>query len=540
MYDVLKKQTTSKVHSTTSYDSPISNLPPEVLITILELVAPSRTREDLYTLLSLTHVCRDWRIWLIGYPQAWTAIFATHRDRRSLVEMCLKNSRDQPLDVTVDINDKLWVPSGCSCKNDGYGKLLPNEVSPCRWHFSFELLAQPTVSERIKQLWINSSSQVLTPPSVSETRMEMLRIDFPSLLTHPSIPERIPSNYLWSPSLDLNKCRFFLSTFRQLTTLVWKDDATDYAHLFFSTPHPLPELKSVVFKGRWQKSLPLSQVNNLTSFTIKSDLYTLTAEEFRSFLLNNLSLVSLEISAVIRGQTEGDPIVLSNLESLIIDSDPKAFSTILQVPAFQRFSALRISLENGRDDLYTLRATGEEASVSAKSKAPKVQEDWHHLTGYVQPTIRHVCVYDERLEVLPSPDHSCTEITALMENADTVDIGLTYSGGWDHRFWDELKLLRELKVIRFEVSEEMSPDGEPRDPDEECTDLDLLWDRIADLAEHRFGEGRPLQVIDRMVVSKDWDVNRLQDVLWGRFFDGRNIKNYLAPGFEVITSRLLP
>ena len=527
-HDILETWTSVAHHSTTYYDSPISNLPPEVLLAIFELVAPSRTREDMYFLLGLTHVCRDWRIWLIAYPQAWTTIFATSQDRRGFVEMCLECSQGQPLEVTVDVNDKLWVPSGCGCKNNGYGKLLPNEQSPCEWHFSFELLAQPSVSERIRVLRITSSSQVHIPSCISESRIEMLRIDFPSLLTHPSISERIPPNYSWSPVLDLNKCRFFRSTFQQLATLIWKDDATDYSRLLFSTPGSLPELKSIAFNGRWQKSLPLSQIKNLTSSTIKSNLYTLTADEFRSFLSNNLSLVSLEVSAVIRGQTDGDPVVLPNLKSLSVDCDPKALSSILQVPAFQHFSTLRVSLENGRDDLYTLRAAGEDVLLCAKSKALKVREDWQHLTGHSKPTIRRVCVYDDRLEVLPSPNNSCTEITALMENAHTVHIGLTYSGGWDSRFWDELKLLGELSVIRFEVSEEMIPYGEPLDPDDDLSDLDLLWDRIADLAEHRFKERRPLRAVERMVVSKDGEIDRLQDVLWRRFFDGKNIKNYLC------------
>lgn len=447
------------------------------------------------------------------------------QDRRSFVETCLERSQDQPLEVTVDINDKLWVPDGCSCKKTIYGNLLPNDESPCQWHFLFELLAQPSVSERIKVLQISSSSQVLTPPSISRPRFKTWWIDPPM---SPTYSRFSPSVHSWSPFLELEKCQFFLTTFPQLTTLVWKDEATKYAHLLFSAPRSLPEVKSLTFEGRWHESLSLCQVNNLTSFTIKKYLYILTTEDFRLFLSNNLSLISLEVSTVIRGEAEGDPIVLSNLKSLTVDCDSEALSTILNVPAFQRFSTLHISLEDGRDDIYILHATEGDISLVAKAKALKVQEDWQHLTGYAKPTIRHVSLYDQHIERIP-PRDSCTEITALMTDAHTVDFGLTYSVGWDNRLWDKLKLLGDLKVIRFEVLEEMNPYGEGRGPDEDFSDLDLFWDRIADLVEHRFGNGRALHTVERMVVSEDVEVGRRRDVLWKRFFEDRSIQNYLAP-----------
>lgn len=60
----------------------------------------------------------------------------------------------------------------------------------------------------------------------------------------------------------------------------------------------------------------------------------------------------------------------------------------------------------------------------------------------------------------------------------------------------------------------------PYDPDEEFCDLDLPWDRIADLAEHRFREDRLLRAVERMVVSKDEEIDRPQDVLWGTALGG--------------------
>ena len=463
-------------------------------------------------------------MWLIGHPRVWTAIFATHRDRRDFVETCLERSQNQPLEVTVDINDQFWVPGGCSCENDGYGKLLQNEESPCEWHFLFELLAQPTVSERIKVLRINSSSRVVTPPRDLESSFD-LWTHTPRLLTRSSFSESFPSGRSWTPVLDLKQCRFFLSTFQRLTTLVWDDQATNYARLLFSAPRPFPELKSVTFEGYWHQSLSLTQVRNLTSFTIKRYLYTLGAEEFKSFLLNNLSLVSLEVFITIRGQGDGDPVILPNLKSLSIDCDPKALSTILQVPPSQRFSALFISLEHGRDNLYSLHAPGKEVTPFAKARAPKVQEDWQHLIGQPVPSIRHIAMYDKHTDVI-STHNPCSPMTG----AHTLDIGLTYSRGWDNSWiWDKLKLLEELKVIRFEVLGETNRDLCDLDG-EVSSNLDPLWDRIVDLVEHRFRNGQPLHTVQAMVVSRDRDAGQLQDVLWKRPFEDRSVQKYLAPG----------
>ena len=462
---------------------------------------------------------------MIGHPRAWTAIFATRRDRRDFVVACLERSQDQPLEVTVDINDQFWVPGGCSCKNDGYGKLLPNEESPCDWHFLFELLAQPSVSERIKVLRISSSSQVFIPPRALESQFEPSWTHLPRLLTRSSISESFSAIHSWNPTLDLKNSRFFLSTFQRLTTLVWTDEATNYARLLFSAPGHLPEVKSVTFQGYWHQSVSLTQLHNLTSFTIKRYLYTLNAEEFRSFLLNNLSLVSLEVFISLRGSTDGDPVLLSHLKSLSIDCDPKALSTILQVPATQRFSTLLISLQHGRDNLYSLNAPGSELPLFAKAAVPRIQEDWQHLTGYPASTIRHISMYDKHTDIIPS-HHS----RALITGAHTLDIGLTYSRGWDNSWlWDKLKLLGELKVIRFEVLGETNRDL--RDPDGEVAgNLDPLWDRIADLVEHRFRNGRPLHAVQATVVSRDGDAGQLQGVLWKRPFEDRNVQKYLAPG----------
>jgi len=399
----------------------------------------------------------------------------------------------------VDTGDKQRVPVGCTCAEDKSRRLFLNEETPCEWHFAFELLAHPDNSKRIQVLNANSSS----------------------------------STFL--PVLELGSCRVFDSPLPQLTTLKWKDEGTKYAHRLFSAPHPLPDLQSMIFEGPWNRSL--SRVNNLTSFTIKSPARPLDAEAIRLFVSNNRSLESLELYLKIRGSTKGSPVDLLNLKSLSVISRAKALSTVIRVPAFERLSTLRISLENESGDWHTLCSTGDGISLSTKSWALDVMENWQDLTGYARPIIQHVCLYDQKREGIHPHGDFCTTITGMMVDAHTVDIGLTYSGCWSGKFWAELRQLGpQLKTIRFEVSEKMEPFGGASGPN--SVYVDRVLDNIADLVEYRFREGRPFSTVGRMVVSEDEQVNRLQDNMWRWLYNYRNLQKYLAP-VHVVTEDLL-
>jgi hypothetical protein len=88
---------------------PIYNVPVEILIRIFQLVAPPCTRNGLYDLSKLTHVCRFWREALMNQPRLWSAVFITQKDRRSFVEACLERSHPVTLEVTVVA--KSWAKS---------------------------------------------------------------------------------------------------------------------------------------------------------------------------------------------------------------------------------------------------------------------------------------------------------------------------------------------------------------------------------------------------------------------------------------------
>ena len=382
----------------------------------------------------------------------------------------------------MDTGDRGRVPVGCNCDEDKSGRLTPNEKTPCEWHFTFEILAHPRNAKRIQVLNTDSTIAV------------------------------------FRRALEFGSCRFFGSLFPQLTRLTWKDIGTEGPHRLFPDPCSLPHLRSVTFKGHWHHSL--GRVHNLTTFIIEKFILCVDAEIFRLFASNNRSLESLELHASVRGYTKGPPVDLLNLKSLSVSSRPKVLSNVFRVPAFERLCSLQISLEDEVGDWHTLRATGDRISLTTKSWGINFAEDWHRLTEYAQPTIRHVRIYDQQpADCYPYGDLS-TDVMALVTELDvyTLDVGLTYSGCWGDGLWAGLKELGpQLKTIRFEITERGLPFRGGR-----------ILNKIADVVEHRFREGRALSAVERMVVSKDERVNQLHDRLWRRFWNDRRIGEYLA------------
>jgi len=202
-------------------EGPIHKIPVETLLKIFQLSAPPRTRDGMYDLSKLTHVCRFWRTALINQPLLWSSIFITHEDCREFVEMCLERSHSVTLDVTMDAGERGWAYLGCTCDMDKGGRLLPNKRNPCGWHFVFESLATPTHSKRI----------------------HILNIDFHSPDDTFPIEERV--------DLSFGSCRFFTLSFPQLTDLRWDGKWLEHTdHLFRNTLFT-PTVRSLSFAGSW-------------------------------------------------------------------------------------------------------------------------------------------------------------------------------------------------------------------------------------------------------------------------------------------------
>jgi len=369
---------------------------------------------------------------------------------------------------------------------------MPSERNPCERHFQFEPLAEPKHSSRIRALDINFDGEW----GRSAGRVQ----------------------------LALGSCRFFASSFPQLATLVWKNEATNHADHLFSAPPFVPTLRSLTYVGGWGNLI--AQVNNLTSFVFDSDSrpWGTNSEAFRTFMRNNRSLESLHLKWIdFEGEAKGSPVHLLNLKSLSIGLPVKKLSTIIRVPAFQRLSSLQISSEDA--EMYTISATGEGIAFTAECFIRDFAETWEDLTGYAKPVIRHVRLYDG-LELV---DHCCSDNTTvilLMVDAHTLEVGCNYLMGWYTSFWEDLKQLgTQLKTIRFEVSGDMEPCPDDGYMDDEWDSE--VWDSIEDLAKYRFDHGRPFSTIERLVVSESERENRLQAYVWRCFYGGRKIDQYI-------------
>ena len=431
---------------------------------------------------------------LINQPRVWSTVFITQRDRRSFVKACLERSHPVTLDVTVDASKLGRVHPACTCEKGRRGMLLPNESNPCEWHFQFEPLADTRHSDRVRVLDISFDNEWV--PLVERARY------------------------------PLGSCRFFTSSFPRLATLTWKNKETNHADYLFSTSPFVPTLRSLTYVGAW--SSLIAQVNNLTSFVFENESRHTNTEAVRLFMRNNRSLESLSLNIdAFEGTSKGPPAHLLNLKSLTVGIPVKKLSTIFRVPAFRRLSSLQISSDSDAD-IYTLSATGDDITLTAKCYPRDFTETWEDLTGEAKPVIRHIRLYDDGSEEV---DHSCGDnstIILLMVDAQTLEVGLNYATGWYRSFWDDLKQLgTQLKTIRFEVSGEMEPcpeDGYLSVHDD--TDSEV-WDSIEDLVKYRFDQGRPFSTVERLVTSENERENRMQDYVWRCFYGCRQLGQYV-------------
>ena len=467
---------------------PIHNVPVEILIRIFQFVAPPHTRDGLYNLSELTHVCQSWRKALINQPRLWSAVFITQQDHRTFVEACLERSHPVALDVTVDAKAVGEFHSDCTCDEGPRQILLHNEFDPCKWHFQFELLSETKHSNRVRALDIRFGS--------------------------------------WEPyeegsaMLALGSCRFFTSTFPRLVDLEWWSEGT-HADYLFSTPPFVPPLRSLTYWGDWNSLV--RQVNNLTFFSFfHKGTSQVSTEAFRLLMHNNSSLESLVLEEVdLKGDSKGPPVHLLNLKSLTVRPPSENLSTVIRVPALQRLSSLQISSEYGE---YQLFAEGDGVTLTLMDSYDF--KDWENLTEYAKPVIRHIRFYDGPNRAAHRAQHVVARnpdnvVALLMANVQTLEVGYSYLQGWYNDFWDDLKQLTQLKTIRFEVLKDMCLD--------DCTHVDCsCWNAIEDLVKYRFEQGRPFSAVERLVGSEESErENRLKAYLWRWLYGTHKLAQYV-------------
>lgn len=428
----------------------------------------------------------------MNQPKIWSTIFITQRDHRSFIEMCLKRSYPALLDVTMGASDIVVANQGCVCDKDNRGRLLPSEKIPCEWHFQFESLAEPRHSDRIRSL----------------------TIDFDYEGAYAMKGKRVV----------LGSCRFFTASFPKLTALRWEDQAGENEYLFSTPPFP-PTLRSLTYVGAWSDIL--MPVSNLTAFVLESGcaIDGTSLEAIRLFISNNRSLESLKFQYVhFDDASRGPPVDLPNLKSLDIGLAYDELSTIIHVPAFSRLSSLRLSAwPDGCGT--TLTATGDNVTFSARCLTGEFLITWEGFTGHARPVIRHICLDDDDLLIDRRSDYHA-EFASILSSAHTLEIGKGYFPFWYDRFMEDLKQLGpQLRTIRFAILDD-SEVGNGEGQDENSL---FLFDRIEELVEYRFEHGRPLSVVERMILGGTERPNRYLDFLWRRFYGTRKLHRFVQP-----------
>ena len=428
---------------------------------------------------------------MINQPRLWSTIFITQRDRRSFIEACLERSHPAPVYVMLNAFDEVPASPSCSCDEDDEGKLFPNEIAPCEWHFQYECLAEPKYSRRIRTL-------------------------------------EICFDWAWEAGegmklAALESCRIFPLPFPRLTTLKLHDRLGNSFRDLFSTPPFPPSLRSLTYLGElWDDTI--TSVNNLTSFFFKSRFNDSTdVEAIRLFMLNNQSLESLEFQdPQFVGISKGPPVDLLNLKSLSVDTTCEKLPTIIRVPTLGRLSSLQVT-SWGYYGGCTLCATGDGITFSTESLCGFAMT-WRAFTVHARPVLHHVRL-DGRLPLGGRSDYDAAFASALA-NAHTLEIGSGYFPFWYKGFREDLEQLwPQLEVIRFAIPDDPEL-TEERDGDE--ADRDVLLDQIEDLVRYRFEHGRPFSAVERMVVGGS-EQNRRLDYVWRSFYVSRKLGQYVRP-----------
>jgi hypothetical protein len=337
-------------------------------------------------------------------------------------------------------------------------------------------------------------------------------------LTHPA---RATGVYL-RDSFRTGSCRFFIIPSLQLTSFKWFDLETSYAKHLFPTMPFAPTLCSLFFRGSWDGQL--SELSNLTSFTFwaSREPEPISAESFRTFILNNQSLEKLVLDGVEFGShPDGPPVVLSNIKSLLVCDSEQTLSLHFCVPALQRLSSLFVVAPVEGADRFTFRATGEGIVLAVEEDFANILGAWQDLTGHVKPTIRYVRLENPHGRELYDEGER-QAVIALLKDVHTLEMGRGYFAEFYPGFREDLeRLSQELRTVRFEMPEEREPHSWPGASDEEWTRLlfqKFLYD-IKELVINRYLEGRPFSAVERMVVSESELVNQEQDDVWTWFCD---------------------
>ena len=492
----------------------VNKLPPEILIIISEFVAEPRSRESMFEIVKLTHVCEYWRSTLISCPHLWSSIFVKN-DHRDFVVACLERSREAPLTVHLDLvygeyNDS----SDCTCFRTGWTPgMRINRGDLCRDHV--HTIVDPLIEvDRIQ-------------------RIHKLDVNFTIFDDVDDVNAQGGSDQYFKEALeDFGIFMLPLPILESLSFRIHHDLDDSYMEfpiqLFCWRSSPPTELRHLALRSCYGG--PIQAVCNLTSLELSGDVTSLDPIEldqhtFLPLISNSPSLVSLHLSYCRFPDREQllqvTPVKLSELKFLrLMDIHGlSGFPGLVEVPAFKTLSALWISAKRQAILPVFLR----EILVRAESDDgfqllyntqydDKIASYWLGVMYDADPSPAFVRFEGElrptrkgEMEASPLP---------LFINAKILEISASFASTWYYNFWKDLeKVGPQLSILRLEVTEGTSS---------------AVVESVKEFVKARFQKGMPLTKLERMVsegMSGGDEGNAKK--LWEEFLAGLDIDQYL-------------
>ena len=488
----------------------ISKLPPETLVAVSEFVADPRTRESMFEIVKLTHICQYWRSTLVSCPHLWSTIFVKN-DHRDFVAACLERSRELPLTVYLDLKygDSSQFPD-CTClwNNWSHGMQI-NEANPCRYHTTIDPLVNTDPTPRVRKLDVHLA---MLDDYVEESADQYLEDVFDHFKLF-AFPLHILESF----------------SFRLRHRLDIDDHMELPRELFCWEILPPTKLRHLALHGCCGG--PIQAVRNLTSFELSGDPTTfdrleLDQRTFFPLISNSPSLASISLSycrfPVPAQSSRIAPVRLSELKTLrLMNTGGLAgFSSLIEVPAVKALSSLWISgrkRKSRHEDTAHLLIRAESDDGFQLSYETfhndEVASDWLGVTCNADPGPTFVRFEGE---VDPTGEH-LTEVSSLplFINAKILEIGTSFASPWYCDFWKDLaKAGQQLTTLRLEVTEGTNPE---------------VAKSVEKFAKERFEKGMPLSKFERMMFELvNGEGEEKAKRLWEEFRAGLDIDQYLT------------
>jgi len=488
--------------------SPIIKLPPETLVNISEFVAEPRTRESMFEIVKMTHICHYWRSTLISYPHLWSSIFVKN-DHKDFIAACLERSRDVPLAVRLDLEYGGYGDyPDCTCIRDEWssGRLV-NEDNPCRYHTTIDPLLEDDHVERIHTL---------------DAHLAMLN----------DVVRGGPNREFENALMDSKLFSFHLPTLESLSLHVeHRLDVDTHLVLPFGLLcwafSPPTQLRHLALHGCFGG--PIRNVRNLTSFELAGDENALDPillgrRTFLPFLSGSPSLVSLSLSHCSfpdRAQvSQVTPVKLPELKSLrLIDIHGlPGFPGLVDVPAFKTLSSLQIVQKctvNPYDTDVLVHAESDGGfQLSYTPDIFEVAPDWIGVMNDADPSLAFIRFEGRGLRFRGNQREGSP--LSLFVNAKVLEIGVPFADLWYSDFWKDVgKVGPQLTTLRLEVIEGMNP---------------AVAKSVREFARERFNKGVPLGKLERMRFEgmSEEDEEKAKE-RWDEFWAGLDIDQYLVP-----------